>query len=520
MRSEDIDKKIGMPDVDAEWAKFEREVMDEEAQPRKRTLAPWAWGIGIAASIAVVAGLFLFGNGPKGTKEGSVAMAEENKSEATEVKGADDGNAEKAVGGNGIEKAVGGAIEKAVGGNGIEKAVGGNGIEKAVGGNAEKAVGGSGIEKQSGNLLAEAEPAPKEGARRGQEASASAPVQDVTEDDFSVVEEQPHFPGGDKALMDFIKKNLRYPALAQAYVTKGRVLMSMKIDTLGQVSDIKAQRFMLDYVPSLLSQASEAEQTELKAGISRQLEEECARVIALMPTWQPGRVMGKRTNMKYYIPFTLQPELLAKARESEMQDPLQVRIAGLNVVPNASNLGSNAMRLTGTSARDEGEKDSILVVVDGEAMLLAILYGNRFMPLTKEYLERILEKDIESIIVYKDEDNKRPYVEKYGELAKKGVVDIQTKSPRTYEYEGLANAARGEALQGRIAGLDLDNKPTHFVTETKRPALPNLWERDTVLTLVNGKEDSDFLRYLSSTSHVSMSNIYDYFFERNQLYLK
>jgi hypothetical protein len=30
MKTEDIDKKIGMPDVDAEWAKFEREVIGEE----------------------------------------------------------------------------------------------------------------------------------------------------------------------------------------------------------------------------------------------------------------------------------------------------------------------------------------------------------------------------------------------------------------------------------------------------------------------------------------------------------
>ncbi len=347
MKTEDIDKKIGMPNVDAEWARFEREVIGEVTQHKKRAFVPWAWGIGIAASIAVVAGLFLFGNEPKGINEGSVAMAEGNKSGVPEEKDAYDGNAEKAITSNIIDN-------------------------------------------KSENLLSEAEPSPEE------DASVSVPVQDVAEDDFSTVEEQPHFPGGDKALMDFIRKNLRYPALTQAYVTKGRVLMSMKIDTLGQVSDIKAMRFMLDYAPSLLSQTSETEQTELKADISRQLEEECARVIALMPTWQPGRIMGNRTNMRYYIPFMLQPELLAKARESEKPDP----------------------------------------------------------------------------------------------------------------------------LLGRIAGLDLDDKPFHFVRETDRPALPHLWERDTVLTLVNGKEDSDFLSYLSGMSHWSMSNVFDYFFERNQLFLK
>ena len=173
------------------------------------------------------------------------------------------------------------------------------------------------------------------------------------------------------------------------------------------------------------------------------------------------------------------------------------------------------MRLSGTSGQNGRDKDSVLVMVDGEAMLMA---KNQIT--TEENLEHFLKKDIESIMVYKDEDNKRPYVEKYGELAKNGVVYIKTKpTQRTYEYEWLANAAKEDALQGRIAGLGRDSLIIHFVSKTERPSLPYIWERDTVLVLVNGKEDKDFLRYLSSMSHGSMNNVYDYFFERNQLFL-
>ncbi len=57
MKTEDIDKKIGMPDVDEEWAKFEREVIGQPKASKK----PLYWGISIAASIALVAGIFLFG---------------------------------------------------------------------------------------------------------------------------------------------------------------------------------------------------------------------------------------------------------------------------------------------------------------------------------------------------------------------------------------------------------------------------------------------------------------------------
>ena len=47
MKQQDIDKRIGMPDVDKEWARFERGVIDQKTTSRK----PLYWGIGIAASI-------------------------------------------------------------------------------------------------------------------------------------------------------------------------------------------------------------------------------------------------------------------------------------------------------------------------------------------------------------------------------------------------------------------------------------------------------------------------------------
>jgi TonB-dependent SusC/RagA subfamily outer membrane receptor len=57
MKTEDIDKKIGMPDVTDEWAKFESEVINkEEAVPRKsrRPLYIWLGGLGIAASLLLL----------------------------------------------------------------------------------------------------------------------------------------------------------------------------------------------------------------------------------------------------------------------------------------------------------------------------------------------------------------------------------------------------------------------------------------------------------------------------------
>ncbi len=51
MKTEDIDKKIGMPDVDKEWARFEQEVIGKEPKANKRSVYSWIGGLGIAACL-------------------------------------------------------------------------------------------------------------------------------------------------------------------------------------------------------------------------------------------------------------------------------------------------------------------------------------------------------------------------------------------------------------------------------------------------------------------------------------
>ena len=66
MKREDIDKRIGMPDVDAEWARFEREVIAKDTKPRVLRVAAWTGGIGIAATIAL---LFVFNMGKENSED-------------------------------------------------------------------------------------------------------------------------------------------------------------------------------------------------------------------------------------------------------------------------------------------------------------------------------------------------------------------------------------------------------------------------------------------------------------------
>ena len=91
MKTEDIDKKIGMPDVDEEWAKFEREVIGEETKPKKRVLVGWT--VGIAASIALLAGFFLWGNDVETQADGDGELAQTTKVQMPEEINATDNKA-------------------------------------------------------------------------------------------------------------------------------------------------------------------------------------------------------------------------------------------------------------------------------------------------------------------------------------------------------------------------------------------------------------------------------------------
>ncbi len=76
MKTEDIDKRIGMPDVDKEWARFEQEVIGKET--KRHSALAWALGIGIAASVAL---LIIYNIGKEQTELPLMAQVEPTQPE-------------------------------------------------------------------------------------------------------------------------------------------------------------------------------------------------------------------------------------------------------------------------------------------------------------------------------------------------------------------------------------------------------------------------------------------------------
>ena len=101
---------------------------------------------------------------------------------------------------------------------------------------------------------------------------------------FTVVEEEPEYPGGSVALMEFIRTNLRWPFNPEECIS-GRVTLSFVIEKDGSITDIR----------------------ELRSPDSRATEE-AIRVVKLMPKWKPGKMRGQNVRVVYMLPITFRLE--------------------------------------------------------------------------------------------------------------------------------------------------------------------------------------------------------------------
>ena len=295
---------------------------------------------------------------------------------------------------------------------------------------------------------------------------------------FSVVEQNPSFPGGKMALEEFIKTNQRYPELAMEYGAKGRVITTFLIDKSGNVSDIKVLRYMrMSYDTLRLSQETEERQEQVKEQITQQLGEESIRILSQMPRWSPGKISGEARNVRYTLPVQFQPSeaerwtFLAQ-KNLEVKSAQQPRIAGRDIVPTSADLGANFIRLRGNRKGN----DSILIVVNGTP-LPDSLY-NTSTAWTRLTLDLYRKGQfIDGIRVYKDENN----IKQYGERGKNGVIAITTapdtlcdayisKHPELKQnrrrVEGYVMNEKGEPLAdawvGTLAGAATNSKG-HFV---------------------------------------------------------
>jgi protein TonB len=107
-----------------------------------------------------------------------------------------------------------------------------------------------------------------------------APTEEDEVIPFVKVETKPMFPGGDKELLLFIKKNSVYPEIPKDLGVEGRVFVQFVIDTKGDVTSVSIAK-----------------------GVDPYLDAEAMRVVSLIPDWSPGKQRGKLVSVSYIIPI-------------------------------------------------------------------------------------------------------------------------------------------------------------------------------------------------------------------------
>ena len=106
-------------------------------------------------------------------------------------------------------------------------------------------------------------------------------VENVREEPLDVVEEMPKFPGGDAAMMEFLRNTVKYPEEAMKNGIQGRVVVQFIIEKDGSISG-----------------------AEVIKKVNEHLDAEALRVIGEMPKWTPGKQKGEAVRVKFTLPVT------------------------------------------------------------------------------------------------------------------------------------------------------------------------------------------------------------------------
>jgi len=200
-----------------------------------------------------------------------------------------------------------------------------------------------------------------------------------TEKTWDVVEKMPQYPGGDKELMGYLARNIKYPVEAQKNGTQGKVIVGFTVNSVGKVVNPKVLR-----------------------GVDTYLDNEAVRVVSTFPTWIPGEQKGEKVSVRYVIPIIFRmgdgattPETTSSSNEKP------IVVVGYGARKEESGVNLNNL--------PDGVKP--LYVIDGKVA-------------TESEKKLLLPASIKAIDVIKD----KSATSIYGEAGKNGVILITTNN--------------------------------------------------------------------------------------------
>ena len=228
---------------------------------------------------------------------------------------------------------------------------------------------------------------------------APAPQAVVSDDQtFSVVEQMPEYPGGMRAGLEFMARNLRYPTKAREAGKQGRVIVQFVVRKDGSLSDFKVLR-----------------------PVDPWLDAEAIRVISTMPKWKPGMQEGKPVSVKFTLPVTF---MLEGTNSKPKAGDNDVVVVGYGVQKSEESVDVPTIKLHNPmdelSITGDFKIDSVGSSKASGVSPLVIMDG---LEVSDDVIKKLNPKKIQSVSVLKNE----AATAKYGKKGKFGVILITTK---------------------------------------------------------------------------------------------
>ncbi len=117
----------------------------------------------------------------------------------------------------------------------------------------------------------------------------------------AATESAPQFPGGVEGLMKFLRENVEYPVEDRNQGRSGEVLVSFIVGRDGKPAEPRIERAQ-----------------------SRTMNEECLRLVSIMPSWTPARAYNRNEEVRYFLPIRFtnlskrgHKEMMRKLKEAE-----------------------------------------------------------------------------------------------------------------------------------------------------------------------------------------------------------
>lgn len=225
-------------------------------------------------------------------------------------------------------------------------------------------------------------------------------------------ETYPEYPGGNEAMLEYIKSNKQYPQEAMDRGVAGRVIVQFTVDSTGHV----------------------CKECVVKS-IDPQLDGEAIRLIRNMPRWKPGAFRGRPWNVRYTLPvsFVLPDSIIQKVTESH--------------------------KPKGPTIEEAKKKPLIVLIFADEAKIIAEGKQLNYLPLAVIEFDYLKPFGL-SLDDIADTDTLVHYVarDEYGELGRDGAIVYHVKGK---SYDEVTETLRQHWFhKGSTERLrTIDNKP-------------------------------------------------------------